>query len=235
MGVVGVVGAASGAHPSNRTPMRAIAATANESAFLFIISLLSLTRDACVWPLRPGHTAFSHRHPPPRESGCLLVHTTSFHAGRHCGGFCRGSHAGFSNQLCHGVPAGRTQGGSRHPDFCPLRPSYPSVFTSVNTYGTRRPHFRGLQATAFAARAQRQRRYTGLTQREEGERGLPLQQDSVVLQGTQAIILPGSQRISCGNTVHSTRPMMMQITNGQTPLMMSAIVTPSAGSADPRR
>jgi len=50
-----------------------------------------------------------------------------------------------------------------------------------------------------------------------------------------AIILPGSHRMSCGKATHRPRPMMIQITKGQTPLMMSAIVTPSSGAADPLR
>ena len=50
-----------------------------------------------------------------------------------------------------------------------------------------------------------------------------------------AIIMLGSQRMSCGKMVQSTSPMMIQMTNGQTPLMMSAIVIPRLASADPLR
>ena len=58
---------------------------------------------------------------------------------------------------------------------------------------------------------------------------------TVLWYRSYAIILPGSQRMSCGKKMQSSRPVMIQNTNGHTPLMMSAIVIPRLGSADPLR
>lgn len=49
------------------------------------------------------------------------------------------------------------------------------------------------------------------------------------------IISDGSHRINWGKATHKASPIIINPTKGNTPRMMSPIVTPSSGAAEPRR
>lgn len=197
-----------------------------------------MNQDAGVELSPPRHATCSHRHPPPQQVFMKSQSSTAALIATHWGLPLHPDDRAPNHSAT--VPRRTTPEVTRHPDFCPLRPSYPSTLSSVNTFSSRAILFP--RAPPVGASPHPKRKDHGATRLTAGDRthhgSVCACRTGGAEAGTEtayAIILPGSHRISCGKTTHNARPIMMQMTNGQTPRIMSAIVTPSSDAAEPRR